>query len=950
MARAARGARAGAAGRGGGAGAPGAGGAAAPAQCGEAPDLPYRCAGDTPPTCTCMDHGNGTQQWHCDPCPQVDCAQTPNEAICRSDGACVSCHGLSAGPTTAGIEDAHPWSPLGCTACHGGRGVDPADPQRRLTREEAHVAMPSQMVQPGNTSTPSRAAYKNHFLARAGVEHLAGGPEWLRFVNPGDLHIVEQTCAKGGCHEGSGEKLRRSTMSTLVGKLDAMLYAVGLPRHTQLAGQMGQGSYDKRLATYGALAATDPTFDPRTAPPGAVRAVMPLVTEDRERDRPFGTFTEGDLLKETMNKLCGSCHLNNNGTNQAYGNFRSAGCTACHMPYDYSGRSQSTDPQINKEEPRYPEAYREIAYPERPHPVRHALQRVPQAKDCLACHTGSNRTVFQYWGIRTDDNRDLTRARAAGADLDFRTSNLIDNQRDPEARLHGFSQDQLIEYEDLDRDGQDDTPPDVHHLAGLECIDCHTATEMHGDGRIYSRQNQATQVRCVHCHGNLEHPADPDVASNPLNQLFRATSRPERKALWKFDRAPAYGQPGYPFVREPGIWLRTKARGEWRYVPQVRWGAQWDPAARDCIGDGRRIDPRRGGQVCTPAASVAHGRWQGTNAAAGDLEDGVGPRPGVEVVAGADGRSTGVREGFSHLGEPAGVNENPQKGLECSSCHATWHNMRFGNHLGIRDVDDAGNRLYDWDRVSGQSTLGKQGWFDFTFVDMLTLQLGVNAKGRIAQFIPTRLKLFVRQLVVDPATGRGVEFMQTVGDPQHAWKTYRDRVGFGNLVQNAQSGVTGSPGFSPICLETQGYCDEDPRKNRNGALGIDTMEPHAIQRRARACTACHLDDRSANLPTVSAVYGWNPEGYTAQTSAYLAQIQSVQTAHGNYTTADGFVIDDDGIRHRLDWLVDEESGYPLAYTLHPRTDGGRGYQTYDPDAAGPIGKSLIETLKRVRVR
>lgn len=925
------------------------GGPAPAASCGERPELPYTCAGGVFP-CECVDHGNGTAQWHCTPCPPVDCAQNPSEAICRSDAACVSCHGLASGPGTAGIENAHPWSPIGCTGCHGGTGVDPADPARRLSKEEAHVHLPHAIAEGGSVTTPTRTAYRNHYLGRAGVEDLEGGRAWLRFANPGDLRVVDDTCAKAGCHEGAGEKVRRSTMSTLVGKLDAMLYAVGLPRHAALASRLGADSYGKRLATYGALTVSDPDWDPASSPPGSVPGVVALTTEDRETERPYGTFTEADLLKETMNKLCGSCHLNNNGTNHQYGNFRSAGCTACHMPYDYSGRSQSGDPMIPKDEPSYPQAYTHIEYPERPHPVRHQLQRVVTAQDCLACHTGSNRTVFQYWGIRTDDNRDLVRARAAGRDVDFRLSNLVDNVREPEARLHGLTQEQLIEYEDLDKDGQDDTPPDVHHLAGMECIDCHTATEMHGDGRIYSRQNQATEIRCVHCHGNLEFAADPDGMDNPVNQLFRATGKPERKYLHRFDRAPGFGEAGYPFVRTPGVWLRTKTRGEWRYVPQVRWGVQWDPETRDCIGEGRQIDPRRGGLVCSPLASIAHGRWQGLNAAGGDLGDGVGPRPGVEVVQGQDGASPSVRFGFSHLGEPTTrANQNPERGLECSACHATWHNMRFGNHLGLKDVEE-GRRLYDWDRVTGRSTLGKQGWFDFTFVDLLDLQLGINAKGKLAQFLPARLKLFVRASVLDPGRDAAVELMSQMGDPDHAWKTYRDRVGYGNLQSGAFGGVTDAPGWAPTCLEPQGYCDQDPRKNDNGALGVDQMEPHSIQRRARGCTACHLGEAGGGLERVSAVYGWNPRGYTPETSAYLSSIADVQTPHGAYSTADGFVIADDGIPHRLDWMVDEETGYPYAYTLHVRTDGGRGYPTHDPDAAGPITKPMIDSLKRIRVR
>lgn len=920
--------------------------------CGEKPELPYACAGGVDP-CTCENQANGTAKWQCSACPPVDCNAKPGDPFCTNSKSCIGCHGLATSAGGVGIENAHAWSPLSCTECHGGTGQDPKDPTKQLNREEAHVRMPAEMAEPGSTSLPSRTLYKSAYLGHAGVEGYKGGLEWIRFMNPTDLRVVDQTCAKATCHAGAGEKVRRSTMSTLTGKYDAMLEIAGVPRDPGLAARLGDGATAKHLATYGALAVQNPDWDALKSPPGSVPGLVALVSKDREKDKPYGSFTEEDLLAETMNKLCGNCHLGNNGSNDKYGVFRSSGCAACHMPYDFSGQSKSGDLNVPKDEPRYPAAYQQITYPERPHPVRHQLQRTMTANDCLQCHTGSNRTVFQYMGIRTDDNRDLSRAKAAGVNVPFRYSNIIDNTHDPEARIHGFSQDQLIEYEDLDGDGEDDTPPDVHYTAGLECIDCHTAPEMHGDGNIYSRQSHETKIRCVHCHGNLEYEAEPDADNNPINALYRSTKKPARRYLQKFDKPALFGEDGYPYVKTAGTWLRTKSKGEWKWVPQLKWGVQWDPTSQDCVGDGRRINPRTNAFVCSPKASIAHGRWNGTDPS--QIGDGVGPRPNVEVLKGADGQSASVRMGFSHLGERAKApNENHESGLECASCHATWHNMRYGNHLGLTDMVN-GQRAYDWDRVNGRITLGKQGWFDFTFVDMLDLQLGVDAKGKISQFIPTRLKMFVRQAVLDPSKNALIDFMkEDAGDPRYAWKTYRDRVGLGNLTSGT-GGMTDAPGFKQICQEPSGFCDQDSRKNVNGALGVDQMEPHAIQKRPRDCSGCHVNEGGGNYDKVRTVYGFNPTGYTPQTSAYLAKMcqvgaQSVRTPHGNYDACGGFVIADDGIQHRLDYLVDEDTGYPYAATIHARTDKGAGYPTYESSTAGPIPKSLIDKVKRIRVK
>lgn len=47
--------------------------------------------------------------------------------------------------------------------------------------------------------------------------------------------------------------------------------------------------------------------------------------------------------------------------------------------------------------------------------------------------------------------------------------------------------------------------PDVHRDAGMECSDCHSLHEMHGDGTPYNSMfdEGATDVRCVTCHEDI---------------------------------------------------------------------------------------------------------------------------------------------------------------------------------------------------------------------------------------------------------------------------------------------------------------------------------------------------------------------------------------------------------------------------------------------------------------
>jgi hypothetical protein len=160
-----------------------------------------------------------------------------------------------------------------------------------------------------------------------------------------------------------------------------------------------------------------------------------------------------------------------------------------------------------------------------------------------------------------------------------------------------------------------------------------------------------------------------------------------------------------------------------------------------------------------------------------------------------------------------------------------------------------------------------------------------------------------------------------------------------------------------MCLETQGECDFDNKKNINAGLGADTMQPHSTQLRPRDCQKCHLNEAGNNTDYISAVYGWNANGFNANTDAYLNKIANVVTGNrGNYSTGNGFRIADDGIQHQLDHLVDHDTGYPLVYSIHVRTDDGeggrprRGYETYKRDASGPINKELIDRLERIKVK
>jgi hypothetical protein len=45
---------------------------------------------------------------------------------------------------------------------------------------------------------------------------------------------------------------------------------------------------------------------------------------------------------------------------------------------------------------------------------------------------------------------------------------------------------------------------DLHHARGMECIDCHTSVDVHGDGNLYPTMRMAIEIACEDCHGTPE--------------------------------------------------------------------------------------------------------------------------------------------------------------------------------------------------------------------------------------------------------------------------------------------------------------------------------------------------------------------------------------------------------------------------------------------------------------
>ena len=415
------------------------------------------------------------------------------------DTTCRTCH--------EGIENAHPQAELSCTDCHGGDGT-------AKDKESAHVPL----------STPSR---KIREMATDQLDTLS--PEELLFVNPGDLRVAERGCGAGnpagggtGCHQKTVETARTSVMQTFTGHYNH-------PRF--LAGMQG------RDAEYGVTNITDPNYDSSLF--ACVEELEPLRTPTNVQDRS----STASIMDHYLPQHCPTCHTASFGRNDSPGNYRSSGCTACHMIYANNGLSQSGDPNIVKGLP--------------PHPIKHELTSAIPTSQCEHCHYQGARIGLNFQGIREGG---------------FSEENTPPNAEPYGQTYHAHGPDFYFTDEDTTND-YDETPPDIHFERGMHCSDCHTTKEVHGDGHLYSTAKGQLDVHCVDCHGT--------VRENIADYQRNTDGKVYTKGGTLLDNMR---------IEDGKVILRGRVDGKERYVTQIKERlALYGPSSN--MHEGMGVDP-----------------------------------------------------------------------------------------------------------------------------------------------------------------------------------------------------------------------------------------------------------------------------------------------------------------------------------------------------------------------
>jgi hypothetical protein len=621
--------------------------------------------------------------------------QSQAAADAKSSG-CNQCH--------TGVEPMHKAAHvvLGCTDCHGG------NPRRGLTKEQAHVQPRHKEFWKTSANPPNSNVWLNHESA-----------EFIRFMNPGDLRVAKQAC--GLCHDDIINRVDHSMMNTGPMLWGAALYnnsGYWLKNYRFGQAYAADGA-PLRLVNYTPVTPEDtkihgilPFLDPvprfNLSNPGNILRIfekggekqlqLGIPTTEEPNGKPLRRLSERGLgtLNRTDPVFLGiqktRLHdplLGFLGSNDHAGDYRSSGCSACHVVYanDRSPTNSGSWSKYGHQGLTFT-ADKTIPKNERGHPVSHQFTRSIPSSQCMNCHMHQgNLFVNPYLGytwwdqetdgefmypkeqrnptddelvIETQSNPEAAAAKGLWGDKEFldKVSELNPKLKHTQfADYHGhgwvfraiFKHDRKGNLLDLHDNKIPDSDPqkfakavhlkDVHLAHGMQCADCHFEVDVHGNGMLYGEPRNATTINCIDCHGTIQQrPTLITTGNAGAVDLGNTSNTP-----W----GPRF------------VWEGARLYQQSVMSPEMRWEIPQTIDTIDPLSD--HYNPksayaktmRRDGKT-----------WGGAVAGIAD------PGPGKT----AENKDVSSRVHLAH----------DNSAMDCQICHTSWATSCFGCHLPMK--------------------------------------------------------------------------------------------------------------------------------------------------------------------------------------------------------------------------------------------------------------------------
>ncbi|PLX68968.1 MAG: cytochrome C [Denitrovibrio sp.] len=264
--------------------------------------------------------------------------------------------------------------------------------------------------------------------------------------NPSDPTVWDKTCAS--CHENQHRRVNSSLMYTNTGMIKNTFYA--------------WGNHEKVLASV----------------KGAI-----VYGEDGKELKLEDIVDMQELPADLYRKLCGVCHISFSKMG-GHDTAHSTGCATCHFRYDADLKYKGGD---------------KVMQDKKPYSRTHEMLKVPDGKQCYACHNRSGRISLTYNGQADLETGLVPTRNGMPADVTSGLRNLTP--------IHA----------------------DIHAKAGMECVDCHTSRDIMGDGYVYENLYRQIEISCADCHGDENSvPAYREISSESDSPLLESRSYKKR--------------------------------------------------------------------------------------------------------------------------------------------------------------------------------------------------------------------------------------------------------------------------------------------------------------------------------------------------------------------------------------------------------------------------------------
>jgi hypothetical protein len=664
---------------------------------------------------------------------------------------CITCHGqiepmhkYGTTETLDQLKDGKDAVGLTCTACHGGNPVprktsdDPKSIQQIKLEAHVRAKFPAQWQREGKY-TGANPERTNTLLARESWE-------FVRFINPGDLRVAAKTCAGSACHDVESKNVARSMMTHGAMLWGAALYNNGgFPLKDARFGE----SYNENGAPQRLIQTPKPTAEDRRgkgllefldpiprweiSQPGNVLRVferggkrrLEVGLPDKEEDpgkpdkglsaRGFGSAQRTDPVFLGLQKT--RLHdptLNFLGSNDHPGDFRSSGCSACHVIYANDRDASHSAAYHNAGNLGYSET-RDTNIPksESGHPIKHQFTSQIPTSQCMVCHMhpGTN-MVATYLGMtwwdnesdgdklypkqqRTpsaDEEREKLQRNPEGASVRGLWSDLefLAQTGSPEFNAglkstqfgdfhsHGwlfrkvFKRDRkgnlldargnLVSSDDPDKFKKAVHLNDIHLEKGMHCVDCHFRQDAHGDGNLYNEPRAAIEIACEDCHGSIRNRANL-FTSGPAAAAATGPAAERRKSQ------------SQPLVGQDLTRLRVRDETGAK-IPLFQKIAR-DRKKKDETG--KDVELKTGDIIQN--SMVVPGRWWRVIQTLDTIT------PGTRDYSEKSRYSKTVRKDNASWGDVPKDNSelaHRDSQMTCVACHSSWVTSCFGCHLSMQ--------------------------------------------------------------------------------------------------------------------------------------------------------------------------------------------------------------------------------------------------------------------------